>query len=237
MPPPTAGSSANLVGLITGVCEREGVRLYLSSFRMGRCPNRLRDLVRGDRRAAVIANAMDGQPTHQRLEGVDRELTALSELGLRPEHLDLRDYFDRDDIRAALEKYDLVWLRGGNVFMLRYALARSRADEAIVERLAADSVCYGGYSAGPCVLSRSIAEFAEVDDRSVVASTYGDRAPERGLGILDWVFVPHVDTSDHPETEACGRVAARYATAGMPLRTLRDGEVLVIDGQTEALCT
>jgi hypothetical protein len=32
------------------VRERDGVRLYLSSFRMGRCPNRPGDLMRGDRR-------------------------------------------------------------------------------------------------------------------------------------------------------------------------------------------
>jgi dipeptidase E len=212
------------------------VRLYLSSFRMGGCPDRLRDLVHGDHRAAVIANAMDAQPSHERREGVDRELTALSELGFRPEHLDLRDHFDRGDVCAALADYDLVWLRGGNVFMLRYALARSRADEAIVERLAADSVCYGGYSAGACVVSGPLAELSEVDDPSVVERTYGDPAPERGLGILDWVFVPHVDSPDHPETEACGRVANRYAAAGVPLRTFRDGQVLVIDGDTEALC-
>jgi dipeptidase E len=179
---------------------------------------------------------MDGQPADLRREGVDREVTALSRLGLCPEQLDLRDFFSTDDVGVALEGYDLLWLRGGNVFMLRYALARSQADEAIVELLAADSVCYGGYSAGPCVLGGSLVEFAEVDDPSVVTVAYGEPAPERGLGILDWVFVPHVDSPGHPETEACSRVAARYAAAGERLRTFRDGEVLIIDGDAEAVC-
>jgi dipeptidase E len=165
------------------------VRLYLSSFRIGRCPGRLRGLTRGEGSACIIANAMDGQPADQRREGVDHEVVALSELGFRPEHLDLRD-FDRDDVGVVLEEYNLLWLRG-NVFLLRYALARSRADEAIVQLLTADSVCYGGYSAGPCVLGGSLVEFAEVDDTSVVTPAYGEPALERGLGILDWVFIPH----------------------------------------------
>lgn len=212
------------------------MRLYLSSFRLGRCPDRLRTLVRGGRRAAVIANAMDGQPADERRAGVEREMTALSGLAFVPEHLDLRDFFDRDDVGAALGRYDLLWLRGGNVFMLRYALARSRADGAIVRLLATDSVCYGGYSAGPCVLNGSLAEFATVDDPSVVTLAYGDPPPASGLGLLDRAFVPHVDSPAHPETDACGRVAARYAAAGVPHRTLRDGEVLVVDGDTELLC-
>jgi hypothetical protein len=46
-----------------------------------------------------------------------------------------------------------------------------------------------------------------------------------------------VDLLHHPETEGCGRVARRYAAAGLPARTFRDGEVLVIDGPEEHLCT
>lgn len=216
--------------------EREGVRLYLSSFRMGRCPSRLRDLTRGGHQAAVIANAMDGQPDDQRQAGVAREVAELEQLGFRPDHLDLRDHFERDDIGDRLDRYDLLWLRGGNVFMLRYALRRSRADDAISDRLRADSVCYGGYSAGPCVLSGPLAGFAEVDDPAVVIGAYGEPAPEHGLDILQWVFVPHVESPGHPETEACERVAASYADAGVAVRTFRDGEVLVVDGEDEVLC-
>lgn len=213
------------------------MRLYLSSFRVGNCSNRLTRLVRGAGRVAVVANAMDAQPDTQRREGVERELAALSSIGLRPEALDLRDYFHQGRVLDALGAYDLLWLRGGNVFMLRYALKRSGADDAIIELLAADAVAYGGYSAGPCVLGGSIAEFAEVDDPSVVISSYGEPAPSDGLGVLPWVFVPHVDSPGHPETAGCGRVASRCASAGIATRTFRDGEVLVIDGSSEYFCS
>lgn len=231
-PLPPAGSTRRIT---IAICQGGAVRLYLSSFRMGACPQKLRELVSGDR-AAVIANAMDGQPERERQAGLERELTALSNLGFRADHLDLRDFFERDDVGSVLDGYDLLWLRGGNVFMLRYALARSGADDAIVDLLANDTVCYGGYSAGPCVLGGSLTEFAEVDDPTVVTEMYGERAPDHGLGVLPWAFVPHVESPSHPETEGCGRVAARYAAAHTPLRTLRDGQVCILNGDTETLC-
>jgi dipeptidase E len=51
-----------------------------------------------------------------------------------------------------------------------------------------------------------------------------------GLGILDHAFVPHIDSPGHPETELCGRVAEHYRANGTLHRTLRDGQVLVVDG-------
>ena len=213
------------------------MRLYLSSFRMGRCASRLPALVGGAGRAAVIANAMDGYPDAQRREGVERELAALDALGLDAQVLDLRDHFDRGDARDSLGGYDLLWVRGGNVFMLRYAMLRSGADDVIVDLLRADAIAYGGYSAGPCVLGPSLTELAHVDDPSVVETTYGEPGPSRGLGILDWTFVPHVESPGHPETEACDRLAHRLAAEGTPARTFRDGEVLLIDGPEEHLCT
>ncbi len=203
---------------------------------MGRAAHRLPELVGDQGRVAVIANAMDGQTKEQRREGVAREMAALGEVDLRPDHVDLRDFFAHGDAREVLEGYDLLWLRGGNVFMLRFALRESAADDAIVELLAADSICFGGYSAGPCVLGGSLTEFAAVDDPSVFTAAYGENAPAAGLGVLPWTFVPHVDSPGHPGTEACGRVAQRYADAGVAVRTFRDGEVLIVNGNAEELC-
>ncbi len=45
-----------------------------------------------------------------------------------------------------------------------------------------------------------------------------------------YAIVPHYRSPDHPESAACDQVAARYAAAGIPHRTLRDGQALVING-------
>jgi len=49
----------------------------------------------------------------------------------------------------------------------------------------------------------------------------------RGLGLVDFTVVPHFQ-SDHAEAEPAGGMAAWLADNGLPFRTLRDGEVIVI---------
>ncbi len=213
------------------------VRMYLSSFRLGNCPERLVSLAGNGNRVAVIANAMDAAPPDVREAGVQREALALKGLGLAVEELDLRDYFlDIPRLAAELRRYDVVWLRGGNAFMLRYALARSSADAELSRLLQEDAVVYSGYSAGPCVLAPSLQGLETVDSPDVVGEIYDDKPIWDGLAVLDYAIVPHVNSPDHPESEALGLVAERYRAMGVPHRTLRDGEVLLIEGATTSIC-
>jgi dipeptidase E len=206
------------------------MRLYLSSFRMGDHPERLVSLLKDDR-AAVIANAIDYGSAQEREEGLRRELDALAELDIDAEEVDLRDYFDRPErLRGELRPYGLVWLRGGNVFLLRYALAASGADRVLVSLLEQDALVYAGYSAGPCVLGPTLRGFELVDDPEEVDRIYGAKPIWDGLSVLDYVIVPHVDSPEHPETERCAAVAERLGVDGVPYRALRDGEAIVIDG-------
>ena len=151
------------------------MRLYLSSFRLGDHPEHLVALVGGDgRRSAVIANAMDDAPPDVRRAGVELELAALADLGLGAAELDLRGYFGQQQrLRQDLAGVSMAWLRGGNTFMLRYALYRSGADDLFRELLAADGLVYAGYSAGACVLSPSLRGLELVDDADAVRRAYG----------------------------------------------------------------
>lgn len=181
-------------------------------------------------RAAVIANAMDAYDRR----GLETELPALSELGIEAEELDLRGYFAAPDrVASDLAAFDLIWVRGGNVFALRHALAKSGADEAIVRLLAEDAFVYGGYSAGPCVLAPSLRGLELCDDPAPVEALYGEPVIREGLGILDFAFVPHIDSPGHPETELLARVLASYRADGVAHRALCDGQVLVIRGEHE----
>jgi hypothetical protein len=98
------------------------VRLYLSSFQMSNHPEHLTALVGGyGRNAVVIANALDDAPADIRRNGLERELAALADLGFDAAELDLRDYFGQEQcLRRDLAGVALAWLRGGNVFMLRW---------------------------------------------------------------------------------------------------------------------
>jgi dipeptidase E len=213
------------------------VRLYLSSFRMGDHPEHLLALIgTGSRRAVVIANAMDDAPPEVRRAGVDRELAALADLGLDAAELDLRGYFgEQQRLRRELAGVGAAWLRGGNAFLLRYALSRSGADTVFGELLAADALVYGGYSAGACVLAPSLRGLELADDPDAVPRTYGSPPLWDGLALLDEAFVPHYQSPGHPETSAIDLVVARYRAEGVPYRTLHDGQALVVNGPATAI--
>ncbi|MFE9823806.1 Type 1 glutamine amidotransferase-like domain-containing protein [Streptomyces sp. NPDC005791] len=211
------------------------MRMYLSSFRTGDHPDRLLALLHRPAHgaeAAVIANAVDALPDNERRVAVERECAALTALGLRPVEVDLRTFFDQPAgrVAAALVRFPLVWVRGGNAFVLRQALARSGADRALVDLLRRDAFVYAGYSAGACVLAPDLHGLEPCDDPEAVRTAYGDRARWDGLALLDHAVVPHIDSPGHPETEILGTVAARYRAAGVPHQTLRDGQAIVVDG-------
>ncbi|MEV4252502.1 Type 1 glutamine amidotransferase-like domain-containing protein [Spirillospora sp. NPDC049652] len=203
------------------------MRLYLSSFRTGDRPDLLLELCGPEhRKIAVIADALDAEPEETRREGVRREIAALSELGFTAAEIDLREFADRPaDLADELDRFPAVWVRGGNVFALRYAMARSGADALLTKLIRDDALVYAGYSAGACVLAPSLRGLDACDDPHAAPETIWD-----GLGVLDHAFVPHVDSPGHPECEALTRVAAGYRANGVPHRTLRDGQVLVVDG-------
>ncbi|HUQ38938.1 MAG TPA: Type 1 glutamine amidotransferase-like domain-containing protein [Acidimicrobiales bacterium] len=205
------------------------MRLYLSSFRIGERGAELAAMV-GRGPMAVVMNAVDGDAEEERAEKLAGEHERLGELGIATEELDLRDFdLDPSGLRAAAARFPAWWVRGGNVFVLRRALRRSGADDLIVELLTDDRVVYAGYSAGPCMLSPSLRGIDLVDDPSLVTHLYGDEPIWEGLGLLDYAFVPHY-RSDHPESAAVDDVVAYYSERGLPYRTVRDGEAIVVGG-------
>jgi dipeptidase E len=141
------------------------MRLYLSSFRIGSRPDELLALLRGGRRAALILNADDYKTPEDRAASLLRELEELRSIGLEPQEVDLRGFFGRPDaLRGHLVTVDLLYVRGGNVFVLRRALHQSGADRIIGDLLARDDVVYGGYSAGACVLGPTLRGIESAED-------------------------------------------------------------------------
>jgi dipeptidase E len=167
------------------------VRLYLSSFRLGPHGRRLLQLLGTGRRTALTPNALDGLKEADRERGLRRDVEELADAGLDVRIVDLR----APGAAASLGDYDLVWVRGGNVFILRRALADSGADEALVTLLQRNQVAYGGYSAGACVLGRDLTELQRVDDATAVVAPL-----TTGLDLLDRPFVPHIRSPRHPES-------------------------------------
>ncbi|HMH69981.1 MAG TPA: Type 1 glutamine amidotransferase-like domain-containing protein [Candidatus Saccharimonadales bacterium] len=101
------------------------MRLYLSSFRIGEKPQDLVSVFGYGKRVAIIANATDMQDAEERLTKVQAESSVLQNLGFKTEEIDLRKFFSKSsELRSALHNFDCIWVRGGNVFLLRRRFAR-----------------------------------------------------------------------------------------------------------------
>ena len=211
------------------------MRLYLSSYRLGDHVPAITKLTRGGTRVAVINNATDNfalidreeyKKTVYDIENIFRLME------FHPEEVDLRDFFDRpDEMYDHLKQFDLIWVCGGNVFLLRRAMAQSGFDKAIVKILKEDAAVYGGWSAGICVLAPSLKGLELCDNKDATAEGYNNPIIWDGLGIIDKAVVPHF-RSDHPEAAMVEDIANHYKAEGIPHVTLRDGDVLIQDGNT-----
>ncbi len=208
------------------------MRLFLSSYRFGEAADRLVALLRGGRRVCVISNALDFIPAAARADYAARvydQIQALAELGLEAEDLDLRDHAGGAGLRGRLETADLVWVTGGNAFILMRAMARSGFGPLIRELLARDRIVYGGYSAGAVAASPSLRGIELMDPPDEVPDGYDPEVEWEGLRLIDFAIVPHF-RSDHGEAEAAEALVRRFEAEGTPFRALRDGEALIADG-------
>ena len=181
------------------------MRLYLSSYQLGDHPEVFTGMVRGPRRGWVIMNAFDGaHPEVRRLE-TERQMVNLEGIGLAARELDLREH-DAGSLSVKFGRPDFLWVRGGNVFMLRAALARSGADALIADRLRADELVYAGFSAGYASSPRACGASKSVTQRRMPCPCMG--------------------------SEALTRVAAAYLQERRPFWALRDGQALVVNGNS-----
>lgn len=211
------------------------MRLYLSSYRIGDRAGSLLALLGGHamgngRRAAIIENALDGISTAARQihrSEVHDPVVELAALGIAGTPLDLRHYFGRTEaLRAALSAYDMVWVVGGNAFVLRRAMKQSGFDDVITGMLERDEIVYGGYSAGAVVAAPSLEGIHLMDDPDDVPPGYDPETVWDGLGLIDHAIVPHY-RSPHPETAAADRAVRHLVGRGLRYRALRDGEAIV----------
>lgn len=211
------------------------MRLYLSSHRLGDRAGSLLAMLGGTpgARAAVIANGLDGASQMARdiyLNEVFNPLEALRALGISAEMLDLRAYFgDEPGLSKRLRTFDLVWVMGGNSFILRRAMKQSRFDRVIGDMLADDLLIYGGDGAGAALTGPNLRGFELVDDPWELPESYSESLVWPGLRLIPFTIVPHF-RSNHPDSAAAEKLVNYLRARRLPYRALSDGEVVVATG-------
>lgn len=203
------------------------MKLYLSSYGLGNKPERLLKLLSNNKKAGVIINSMDMVPEEVRREKLESEISDLRTLGIQGEELDLRNYFSKEDeLRRKLLEYKMVWVRGGNTFILRRAYAYSGFDKILKEKLSGEFFVYAGYSAGICLLAPSLKGLEIVDDPNLIPKGYQPKIIWEGLGFLDYSICPHY-RSNHPESRMIEKSVQYFIDNKIKYKTLRDGEVII----------
>jgi len=208
------------------------MRLFLSSDKFGDRIDLLVGLVGQGAKVAVISNALDLIPPASReayARTVHDPVAALNAAGLTASALDLRDYFGASEALApVLEGLDMVWVTGGNAFLLRRAMRQSGFDRVAPPLIRGDKLAYGGWSAGAVVACPNLKGIEYMDDPSQVAPGYDPAPVFDGLDLIPFHLVPHYDCG-HAEGPAAEKVTMYLLDQAMPYRTMRDGDVLIRD--------
>jgi dipeptidase E len=205
------------------------MKLYLSSFRLGNNPQKLKELFGKNTRIAIIPNAKDNYEKDYKAQRLDEETYSLEQLGFTPEVVDLQEYFgDQQRLIDRLQDFAGVWVVGGNTFVLRVAMHESGFDTWLKSKLADKDFVYAGYSAGICILSPSLKGLDIVDNPKEVQEAYNKDILWDGLGLVEYSFAPHYQ-SDHPESAMIEKEVAYMKRNNIPYKALRDGEVLLLE--------
>ncbi|HYH75248.1 MAG TPA: Type 1 glutamine amidotransferase-like domain-containing protein [Candidatus Saccharimonadales bacterium] len=211
------------------------MKLYLSSYKLGTQPEAFTGLFGENKRTAIIMNAQDLVLPERRAMRLQEERTELSNLDLQPEELDLRTYFGRPEAFAAtVKQYGGLWIRGGNVFVLRRAMKQCGFDEAVIPLVRDNQLVYAGFSAGSCAAGPDLRGLELVDDADSVPDGYDTAQVWSCLNLIPYSIAPHY-RSPHPESEAIETVVAYFEANAIPYKTLHDGQAIVIDGDDERI--
>lgn len=217
------------------------MRLFLSSYRAGKYPDKLIKLVGKGSRVAVVSNAKDYKDSKERGIKVKEVLDFLSGLQLKPTEIDLRKYFTSQvNWEKELKKYPAIWLAGGNVFLLRRALKYTGLDIFLGNKVRRNEVILGGESAGAIIMGPTLkySEMESTDEHDshedsavYVADGYKPEIVWKGLGLVNYVPVPHYKSGDY--TTEIDKYIARLDIARLPHREITDEQAIVINGDKE----
>lgn len=156
-------------------------------------------------------------------EFVSIEPYRLQESGYRPRTITARDIPSADEFGAILDDLDVLYVCGGETFVLMDHLRRNGLADVLVEKVRG-GLPYVGLSAGAVIAGASIEPVSLLDDP---ASAPG-LTDHSGLGFVDTSIVPHADGKiDLFPPESFDRIRDAYADR-FDLTFLHDDQALLV---------
>jgi dipeptidase E len=168
------------------------------------------------KKVAFIGNAKD---KHADKSGLEKYRRFFREKYSVFEDVDLRKY-NSDSLFKKLSTFDLIYVAGGNSFVLMEAMRKSGFD-TIIKKLLDFGIIYLGQSAGACVMGSSIEPF-KLYDRPEKANLKNFD----GFGFVDFVFVPH---DGNPRFADRVNILKKTPPKGFKLEFFTDEEAIIIN--------
>ncbi len=196
------------------------MKLFLGSDGVGALPGFVGEA--RDRRVLFVPTAANPLPAEMRTF-IERDRRKLVEFGFGVEELDLATTA-RGALERALERTDVLFVEGGTAFYLLEQVRSSGLADLLPSALDR-RLLYVGMSGGAMILAPDLEPWLATTTEPAPAST-------RGLGLVDFLVLPHADTR-----------AERYAPLlerpqGVELVPLRDDQaVLVEDGSRRVVAS
>jgi dipeptidase E len=171
---------------------------------------------------AFIPNANDYYAERPRSVVTKQRMAPLESLGMKVTVIDLRDYREGVVLEKTLQSFDLIWVTGGNTFLLRDEIRKS-GFEQIIQDLLRQGKVYGGNSAGALVAGDSI---GNIDLESADPPEFATEVIEEGLHLVSYIIVPHVD---NPEFTDVMKTVAKRTDRADKFIELKDSQAVVFD--------
>lgn len=211
------------------------MKFYLSSYKFGNDYNQLTRMLPKGAKIGHINNSRDWLCVNEenKKKSLIEEMLFLENLGFKCEHLDLKDYFGKEEfLNKKLDELDGIWVCGGNTFVLRQAMKLSGFDIIFKDLLRRKDFFWGGYSAGICILCDSLKYIDQVDDANNFPYKEINIPIYEGLGVFNYALLPHYK-SNHEESELIEKEVERCIKNKWFFKVLKDGEVLILDNNFE----
>lgn len=209
------------------------MNLFLSSMYFGNSAHKLTKMLTINKNVAIILNANDHLGDN-RTKYYNESKLILNNLGLNCTELDLRNYFKKDPVSLKLKllNFGLIWVTGGNTFILRRAFYESGLDQILSDLLKNKEIIYGGFSAGACVVTPSLKGLEFADNPNVIPKGYPNEIIWDGLNLTSFCIVPHYK-SEQSEALGINKIINFYNEKNIFHHTLNDKSAILIEDDKE----
>lgn len=139
---------------------------------------------------AIIPNAKDYYSNRARDFKIQNVLADMKNFGFQASVVDLREHHGGTRLHKVLMNYDILWISGGNSFVLRHEI-RASGLEVVLKQLLNSGIVYAGESAGALVAGNSLRGVEFADEPEFAAEIIWD-----GLNLTNHFVLPHVGSAE-----------------------------------------